>query len=281
MTNKTICIVGLGLLGGSYAMGLTRAGNTVYGIDVREESIQFAKTHGYIADGAIADYDKFLQKADLIVLGLYPRILVNWVEQHKHLLKSGAVITDVCGVKCGIVEAVQNMLPSTIEFYSGHPMRGKEVLGVENADCAIFRDANFILVPSQKNTAYGEKIIRDMAVTLGFVKFTTLSPVQHDKMVGYVSQLTHAIAVSLMTANDNTHLVDYTGDSFRDLTRIAKINETLWSELFLWNKDNLIEEIDTFCASLQNLRQTLVDNDEQALKDLFILSTQRRKRFDK
>lgn len=281
MKNKVICIVGMGLLGGSYAMGLTRAGNTVYGIDVRRQSIDFAKAHGYIADGAVQDYAAFVRAADVVVLGLYPHTLLEWVQNNKHLFKTGAVITDVCGVKCGVVDAVQAMLGDTAEFYGSHPMRGKEVLGVENADCAIFADANFLLTPTQKNTPQAEAVIRDMARTLGFTTFSTLTPAQHDKMIGYVSQLTHAIAVSLMTANDNTHLVDYTGDSFRDLTRIAKINENLWSELFLWNKENLIAEIDQFSASLNELKTCLQTEDEEKLRALFRLSTERRKQFDR
>lgn len=281
MTNKTVCIVGMGLLGGSYAMALTQAGNTVYGIDVQPQSIAFALERGYIRRGAVQDYAPLVREADLVVLGLYPHTLVQWVKENAGLFKTGALVTDVCGVKSGVVEAVQAAMPAGAEFCASHPMRGREVCGVQNADSRIFKDGNFIITPTQKNTAAAQDALRDLALTLGFANISVLTPAQHDKMVGYVSQLTHAIAVSLMTANDNTHLKDYTGDSFCDLTRIAKINEELWSELFLWNRDNLCEEIDSFTASLQELKACLQTGDEEKLKQLFRLSTQRRAQFDK
>lgn len=281
MRDKKICIVGMGLLGGSFAMGLIRAGNIVYGIDICEESIAYAKENGYITDGSVSGYGRFVSDADIVVLCLYPHVIIDWVKKNAALLKKGAVVTDVCGVKCGIVEKVQSILGDKAEFYSGHPMRGKEVLGVKNADCGIFKNANYILTPTKKNTKEAEAVIRDMAETLGFVTFSILSPEQHDKMVGYVSQLTHVIAVSLMTAADRAELAPYAGDSFRDLTRIATIDETLWSELFLRNRKNLIEEIDRFCASMKEFKEYLDREDEVAIKELLRLSTERRRRFDK
>ena len=115
----------------------------------------------------------------------------------------------------------------------------------------------------------------------GFKHICTLTVQEHDKMIGYVSQLCHAIAVSLMCANDNTSLCEYTGDSFRDLTRIARINDKMWAELFLWNKENLISEIDQFDAALREMRNALVADDRDKLEEMFRLSTQRRAAFDK
>lgn len=278
---KQICIVGLGLLGGSYAMGLTRAGCTVSAVDVRAEAIRYALENGLIAAGTAEDPAPLLQKADAVVLGLYPRALVEWLQSHQALFKPGALVTDVCGVKGGIVEEVQGFLRPDVEFIASHPMAGREVSGVEYADCEIFRPANFIIVPTEKNTPRGVAFARALAETLGFAHITQLSPAEHDKMIGYVSQLTHAIAVSLMNATDNTHLAEYTGDSFRDLTRIAKINEQLWSELFLANRENLIAEIDQFAASLAGLRQALANGDEAELRRLFRQSTARRRLFDR
>ena len=262
-------------------MGLTRAGCTVSAVDVRAEAIRYALENGLIAAGTAEDPAPLLQKADAVVLGLYPRALVEWLQNHQALFKPGALVTDVCGVKGGIVEEIQSFLRPDVEFIASHPMAGREVSGVEYADCEIFRPANFIIVPTEKNTPRGVAFARALAETLGFAHITQLSPAEHDKMIGYVSQLTHAIAVSLMNATDNTHLAEYTGDSFRDLTRIAKINEQLWSELFLANRENLIAEIDQFAASLAGLRQALANGDEAELRRLFRQSTARRRRFDR
>ena len=269
---RNICIVGLGLLGGSYAMGLTGAGYTVTAVDVRPEAIRYALEKGIIAAGAVEDFAPLLAGADA---------LVDWLRNNQKHLKPGTLLMDVCGVKSGVVEEIQGFLRPDAEFIASHPMAGKEVSGVEHADCAIFKPANFIIVPTEKNTPRGLAFARGLAETLGFAHITQLTCAEHDKMIGYVSQLTHAIAVSLMNANDNTHLAEYTGDSFRDLTRIAKINENLWSELFFLNKENLIAEIDQFSASLEGLKCALVENDETELKRLFVQSTARRRLFDK
>ena len=144
-----------------------------------------------------------------------------------------------------------------------------------------FAPANFIITPTEKNTPEAIAWVRELAEVLGFKHICTLTVQEHDRMVGYVSQLCHAIAVSLMCANDNTSLCEYTGDSFRDLTRIARINDKMWAELFLWNRDNLISEIDQFDAALGALRSALVAGDREKLEEMFRLSTQRRAAFDK
>jgi len=168
-----------------------------------------------------------------------------------------------------------------VEFIASHPMAGRETSSVEHAAEVNFAPANFIITPTEKNTPEAIQWAKDLAEVLGFHHICTLTVQEHDKMIGYVSQLCHAIAVSLMCANDNSSLCEYTGDSFRDLTRIARINDKMWAELFLWNKENLISEIDQFDAALQQMRAALVADDRNKLEEMFRLSTQRRAAFDK
>ena len=168
-----------------------------------------------------------------------------------------------------------------MEFIASHPMAGRETSSVEHAAEVNFAPANFIITPTEKNTPEAVQWAKELAEVLGFRHICTLTVQEHDKMIGYVSQLCHAIAVSLMCANDNSSLCEYTGDSFRDLTRIARINEKMWAELFLWNKENLISEIDQFDAALAQLRDALVADDRDKLEEMFRLSTQRRAAFDK
>lgn len=278
---KKILIVGLGLLGGSYAMGLSKKGWQVSAIDRDEFALAYAKEKGIIDEGASRDFEPLVEKADRIVFALYPAAFVEWVRTYKHLFRPGLIFTDVSGVKQGVVEPIQAMLPEGVEFIASHPMAGREVSGVQNATDAMFAPANFIITPTDKNTPAGLAFARVLAETLGFAHICTLSPEAHDRMIGYVSQLTHAIAVSLMCASDNAHLAEYTGDSFRDLTRIARINETMWSELFLENREILAAEIDQFTATLQTLKAHLLDGDRAALEEMFITSTRRRAAFDK
>ena len=263
MINKDMkfFIVGLGLLGGAYAKALKKNGYTVYAADINEDSIEYALENNIIDEGAVSDYESLIEKADVIISGMYPTTMVEWLERNQKYYKKGCIITDVSGVKRGIVNKVQESLPRDVEFISSHPMAGKEVSGVRNSDETIFEIANFIITPTEKNTIQGIEFAKELGKILGFRNITQLSLEEHDKMIGFVSQLTHVIAVSLMNTNDNTHLVEYTGDSFRDLTRIAKINEVLWSELFLLNKEVLIKEIDDFAAELNNFREKLVNED--------------------
>lgn len=272
-------IVGLGLIGGSYALGLKNEGYHVSAIAKREETIQYALDKKIIDCGSI-EVEPLLPQADVIILGLYPTIMVNWLKKYQHLIKPGALLTDVSGVKRNIVDTIQSFLREDIEFISAHPMAGKETSGVEYANTEMFKHANYIITPTEKNTERAIHFSYDLAYTLHFNHISILSCEEHDHMIGFLSQLTHVIAVSLMNTHDNEHLVEYTGDSFRDLTRIAKINETMWSELFLLNKDILLEEIDAFIASISHFRDALANEDIEEMKRLFIQSTYRRKKFD-
>ncbi len=273
--------MGLGLLGGSYARALTKKGFYVTAITRSQSSIDYALSEGIIKKGAAEVDAALVNEADIIVFALYPHIFTRWVEENQHLFKSGAVITDVTGVKGCIVYDIQKMLRSDVEFIAAHPMAGREVYGVENSDDAIFRGANYIVVPTDKNTKEAIELCCDLGNTLGFADVSVLSPERHDEMIAFLSQLTHCIAVSLMCTSDDNDLVRYTGDSFRDLTRIARINENMWSELFLANRDQLLRQMDLFRDSFDELYRTVRDGDTEKMKEMMRTSTERRARFDK
>ena len=260
--SKRYLIVGLGLLGGKYALELSRAGFHVDGINRSEGHLQYALDHGYIASGKTHDFEDLVRQADHIIFGLYPTALIEWFRTYGHLLKEGCIFTDVSGVKTGLVEPIQAMC-SRAGVHCQHPMAGRETSSVEHAAEVNFAPANFIVTPTEKNTPEAVQWARELAEVLGFKHICTLTVQEHDRMIGYVSQLCHAIAVSLMCANDNTSLCEYTGDSFRDLTRIARINDKMWAELFLWNKENLISEIDQFSGALNEMRNALVADDRE------------------
>ncbi len=279
--NTRFLLVGLGLLGGSYAKGLTEKGYYVEAITKSEKTIEYALEHKLIKKGSTEIDEQMISSADIIIFALYPTTFIEWVEQYGHLIKKGTVITDVTGVKSPVVERVQSLLPEGTEFVSAHPMAGKEVYGIENSDERIFYGANYIVVPTDKNTPEGIEVCKRIGEILGFGKITELSPEAHDEMIGFVSQLTHCIAVTLMTCYDNENLQKYTGDSFRDLTRIANINENMWSELFLMNKEPLLRQMDLFKGEFEKMYSLLENDDREGLKDMMRLSTQRRKLFDR
>lgn len=274
-------IVGLGLIGGSYAKALKKQGYRVEAIARRAETIAYALENGIIDAGSTEVTKETVGGADVIVFALYPKVFLSWIDEHQHLIKSGAMLTDVTGVKSCIVYDVQDKLRPDVEFIAAHPMAGREVYGVENSDEKIFTGANYIVVPTEKNTPEAIEECKKLGEILGFARISELSPEAHDEMIGFVSQLTHCIAVSLMTCSDNRHLVDYTGDSFRDLTRIARINDAMWSELFMMNKDALLREMDKFIDEFSSFRKMLADGDVEGMREKMRLSTERRAWFDK
>lgn len=274
-------IVGLGLIGGSYAQALTDLGYEVGAITRSQRSIDYALEKGLIAHGTTEISEEYISKFDVIIFALYPKVLLKWLDQNQKFIKSGAILTDVTGVKCAVVYDVQKMLRDDLEFVGAHPMAGKEVYGVENADKTIFRNANYIVTPTEKNTKAGIESCKQLGKILGFKTIAELSPEKHDEMIGFLSQLTHCIAVSLMTCKDSHELVNYTGDSFRDLTRIAKINEEMWCELFLLNKSELLSQMELFQTKFSELKNAIEESDTVKIKDIMKTSTTRRKYFDK
>ncbi|MBO5005906.1 MAG: prephenate dehydrogenase [Clostridia bacterium] len=279
--DKKILIVGLGLLGGSYAQSLTRQGYEVYAITRKQSTIDYALEHGMIKAGTTQIDEKMIADADIAVFALYPHIFLEGIEQNGKYFKKGAIITDVTGVKCGIVDKIQALLPEGVEFIGAHPMAGKEVYGIENSNEEMFKGANYIVTPTEKNSREAVEICKELGRMLGFGNVTELTPQKHDRMIGFLSQLTHCIAVALMTCNDDANLCKYTGDSFRDLTRIARINEDMWSELFMLNKDILISEMKAFGGELEKLRRAMETDDVETMKKMMRVSTERRAMFDK
>ena len=279
--SKKILIVGLGLLGGSYAKVLKRFGFHISAITLDQSSIDYAIKENIIDEGSAELDERMIGEADLVIFALYPHVFVEWIEKNQGLLKSGALITDVTGVKRSIVYQIQDMLRPDVEFVAAHPMAGREVSGVENSTDRMFIGANYIVTPTEKNTPEAVQTCIELGRLLGFSNVTTLSPEEHDEMIGFLSQLTHCIAITLMTCNDKENMEKFTGDSFRDLTRIARINDLMWSELFVANKDVLLEQMDMFINKFNDLKAMLQVEDIDGMRAMMRHSTERRALFDK
>ena len=282
LNNETkILIVGLGVIGGGYAEALSNQGFDVSCITKEQKDIDYAIERGMIKFGTTEVDPELIQKSDLIVFALYPTVFIEWIEKYQGLFKPGTLITDVTGVKSSVVSTVQSILRDDVEFISAHPMAGRERSGVEFADSSVFKGANYIVTPTEKNTEEAIEICKELGSLLGFARISVLSPEDHDEMIAFLSQLTHCIAVALMTCNEAEGLEKYTGDSFRDLTRIAKINDAMWSELFLMNKDALINQMDAFIDEFERMKDMLISGDREGLRVMMRRSTERRSLFDK
>ena len=253
--NTKILILGLGLMGGSYAESLTSHGFEVGAVARRQETIDYALREGIIKHGRAEIDPEYIGQFDLLVFAMYPHAFVEWIEKYQQYIKPNALISDVTGVKCSIIYKIQNMLRPDLEYIGAHPM-------------------------ADKNTPEAIETCKELGRIMGFRMIAELTPEKHDEMIGFLSQLAHCIAVSLMVCKDSHHLVDYTGDSFRDLTRIAKINDEMWSELFLLNRDELVKQMDLFSEKFELLRNSIANGDRETIRRMMRLSTERRKYFD-
>ena len=279
--NTKILIIGLGVMGGSYAKALTDKGYKINCITKEKADVRYGLEHGMISYGTTEVEPELIKDAELIIFAIYPKAFIEWINKYQHLFSPGAVITDVTGVKSEVVYEVQRILRSDVEYIAAHPMAGRERSGVEFADPGVFYGANYIVTPTEKNTLDAIKLCKDLGEELGFLRISELSPEAHDEMIAFLSQLTHIIAVTLMNCNDSDGLEKYTGDSFRDLTRIAKINDRMWSELFLMNKDALLTEMDRFIEEFSEFRSYLANDDGKRMREKMRSSTARRALFDK
>ena len=276
-----VLIIGLGLIGGSYAKGLSKKGYEVYAIDTNSKTIKYAIDNKIIKDGLCEYNEEFIKEFDRVIFALTPKALLSTIENIKTFFKEGAIITDVTGIKEAVVYKIQDILPASVEYIGAHPMAGREVYGIENADDVIFHGANYIITPTEKNTEEAISFAKEIANALEFRKISIITPKEHDEMIAFLSQLAHCIAVALMTCKDLEFLVDYTGDSFRDLTRIASINENMWTELFLMNKSALVNEMDSFIEHITLLRDYINNGEDEKIKEMMKLSTKRRSHFNK
>lgn len=274
--NKKILIVGLGLIGGSYAKRLSKKDYLVYGYDFNEQTITKAYEEKVIQNKTIDDLS-FFKNIDIVVLSLYPEDNVKFLKQYQKYFQKGTIITDTTGIKTKIITEILSFIRKDLILIPSHPMAGKEVSGYNNSDPNLFSDANFIIT---KISDEDITPIYKMAEDLGFLNIEALSIQAHDEIISFLSQLTHVIAIALMNTHDAESYINYTGDSFRDLTRIAKINENLWSELFLSNQTILLKEIDDFKNALNDVEEKIINQDLDGLKEIMIKSKKARILFD-
>lgn len=275
-----ILIVGLGVIGGGYAMALKKAGYTeIYGIDKNIDTLKKAEKLGVIKKGYI-DEGEIIQDADIIVLAVYPNLVKDFIVRNISKFKNNAVITDVTGIKQLFIDDVISILPNNIDFVFAHPMAGREKKGIDYATNEVFKDANFIITVTEKNKDENIRLIEELAYKMGFKNIKRVSPKVHDEIIAFTSQLPHALAVALINSDiEGRDTGQFIGDSYRDLTRIANINESLWSQLFLGNKENLLKAIYNFQEELYKIKNYIENENKEKLEELFIEASLRRERL--
>ena len=277
-----ITIVGLGVIGGSFAMAFKEAGfEDVYAVDLNKESIEKAKNMGIIKDGS-DNAKQFLEIADLVIICIYPRIIKDFMMENRNNFKDGAIVTDVAGFKGTLIKQLDDIIPDNIDFIFGHPMAGRENKGIDHATAECYKGANYLLIDTERNDDDNVLLLQAIIYKLGFKRIIRISSGFHDQIIAFTSHLPHVMAVSLINSDveaRNTEI--YMGGSYRDATRVADINEDLWTELFLGNKENLLEVIDDFMAEMGRFREDLAKGDRVSLNKRLKSATKRRRRLNK
>ncbi len=271
-----ITVVGLGLIGGSVARRLHGFHNAyITGMDINERSLILAQRDGVIDKGTTDSKDA-VTDADLIILCLYPKLNVDFVKENLKYIKSGAIITDVSGIKGYVIEEINKVLPDDIDFIGGHPMAGREVGGYESSTDTLFEKASYLITPTERNKPENIALIRELAEHIGCKHIVTTTAQEHDAIIAYTSQLMHVVAVALCDNPMIERSTFFSAGSLRDCTRVAVINEKMWSELFLENKEELANRISEMQNSLENIKAALNNNDRDKLEEIMRHATQQK-----
>ena len=276
---RKILVVGLGLIGGSLAMALRGFEDFEVVGAVRSQA-----THDKAAARHAADWLTFypadeLPGADVVILCQDPAGIIGFLQEHRDRFKAGCLIWDVCGVKTAVMEAAQ-CLPSGVNFIGCHPMAGKEVSGIDNAEGTLFRNTHFIVTPGPAATAEHLELLRRMADHCRFGDVIITTPERHDEMIAYTSQLMHVIAVSVCADEGLFSCKGFEGGSFRDCTRVAALDPAMWTQLFTLNAPALCQVVGALEERLRQYRQAIETGDREALSAMLACASGRKKQID-
>ncbi|MBR2452906.1 MAG: prephenate dehydrogenase/arogenate dehydrogenase family protein [Clostridia bacterium] len=260
-----IAIIGLGIIGGSMAYALHGFKNAkISGCDICPETRRKVLSKNAV-DEVWGNPAPAIENADLVILCVYPELITKIIAENRVHFKKGAVITDVCGVKTKLSQEIARILPDGCDYVGGHPMAGKETDGFDSAAPELFRMCGFIVTPISSSSPRSIALIKEMAKYIGSTRITESTPEEHDSIIAYTSDLMH-VSASALCLDYNTKMNQaYTAGAFRDCTRIANISPLLWSQLFLENKNFLLDELDTFLCSLQKFKTAIANDDKEEL----------------
>lgn len=261
---QTIAVAGLGLIGGSLARALKAYTScTVIGVN-RNTAVEAEALAAHAVDrtgiGA-------MREAELLILALPPRAAAAFLREHASSLKPGTLVTDVCGVKRAVIAECEPICRENgLIFLGGHPMAGKETSGFSNADAGLFRGASYILTPTPETPPGAVETMRELAAAIGCARVTVTTPEEHDRMIAFTSQLPHVLAGAYVKSPCCPQHHGFSAGSYRDVSRVASVDETLWTQLFLLNADDLCAEIDTLIDNLRACRDAVAAGDAERLE---------------
>ena len=262
-----IAVVGLGLIGGSFCRAIKKYTDySCAGLDCNLEVIKAALNDNVIDEGMEPEA---LCDKDLVIICLYPDETVSFIKEHAELFKEGSIVIDVCGVKEAITENIPGVLEKRgVTFIGTHPMAGREFSGYENSQADLFKNASFIITPFSNTQAEKVRVIESFACQIGFCDIVVTTPQLHDRIIAFTSQLAHVVSNAYVKSPTLKDKNGFSAGSFGDLSRVAQLNEKMWSSLFLLNRDNLLYEIENIIEQLGKYKKAIEEEDEKELQRL-------------
>lgn len=261
---KTIAVVGLGLIGGSFCKTIFKhTGKSCCGLDADSDTAQKALKEGVISRILTAEE---LCTCDLVIVALHPKQTIRFILENRAHFQKGSIVMDVCGVKGSIIAAVEEpLIEQGVRFVGTHPMAGREFSGYDYALDSLFDRASFILTPTERTDKAAVETVISLAETMQFAQVVLSSPENHDRIIAFTSQLAHVVSNAYIKSPSSQDEMGFSAGSFLDLTRVAKLNENMWTDLFLMNKQPLLFELDTIIRHLGEYRAALADEDGETL----------------
>ncbi|MHC1773006.1 MAG: prephenate dehydrogenase [Flexilinea sp.] len=262
-----IGIVGLGLIGGSMAKAIkTHTEHTVLGMDLIESVVYKAYLLEAI-DGQLTT--EKLKDCDIVFLAMYPQDTIDFVKANADLFKKNGLVLDLCGVKEVVCTPILPMARENGFIYIGaHPMAGREFSGFSHSSGSLFEGASMVLVPFHGTTIETVQSVKELCKRIGFTCIQISTPEEHDRMIAFTSQLAHVVSSAYIKSPTALEQIGFSAGSFKDMTRVAKLNEKMWTELFLDNPDHLCEEIELLIQHLQEYKEAIRDGDRDRLFNL-------------
>lgn len=259
-------IVGLGLIGGSAAKAYKAAGHTVFAFDTNGSVTGFAQLEG-VVDAELSPCN--IACCDLVLLAATPKASAGYLEENAPLIASKALVVDFCGTKgmiCGLGFSLAAEYGFT--FVGGHPMAGLQFSGYKHSKATLFSGASFIMVPPVHDDIALYARVKESLMPLGFKKFVVSTAEFHDRMIAYTSQMCHVVSNAFIKSPAAKSHRGYSAGSFRDFTRVSRLNEDMWTELFIENKEHLLPELDLLISSLSEYREAIESSDADTLRAL-------------
>lgn len=277
---KKILVVGLGLIGGSLAMALQGFEDYEVVGAARSQSTYDKAVAKHAANRVTFDPAAELPGADVVILCQDPAGIISFLRDNRDRFKPGCLVWDVCGVKTAVMEAAAKYLPDGVDFIGCHPMAGKEVSGIDNAEGTLFRNTHFIITPGPRATAEHLDLLRRMADWCRFGDVIETTPERHDEMIAYTSQMMHVIAVSVCDNEELFSCVGFEGGSFRDCTRVAALDPAMWTQLFTLNAPALSKMVAELEDRIHQYRVAIEHNDRETLRAMLASASDRKKQIN-